>query len=127
MEGVLIPGAAGRSRSPVKEKCDDGKTYLRDLGTHATVDYTSDVPAAVTALRPPGIHAMVHLASDGLELADLLVPGGRTASTLGLPRDQLGGRAVQAAPVTAVPASRTLERLAADVVNGQLTVAVQRT
>jgi NADPH2:quinone reductase len=30
----------------------------------ATVDYTGDVPAAVTALRPAGIHAVVHLAGD---------------------------------------------------------------
>ena len=59
---------------------------------------------------------MVDLAGDGLELADLLVPGGRIESTLGLPPDQLDGRAVQAMPVTAVPDRRTLDRLAADVV-----------
>ncbi|HLQ57052.1 MAG TPA: hypothetical protein VK162_22625 [Streptosporangiaceae bacterium] len=41
--------------------------------------------------------------------------------------DQLTRRAVQATPVVALPASRTLGRLAADVVNGQLTVPVQRT
>jgi NADPH:quinone reductase-like Zn-dependent oxidoreductase len=55
------------------------------------------------------------------------VPGGRIASTLGLPGDQLDGRAVQVTPVTALPASRILGRLAADVVNGQLTIPVQRT
>ncbi len=64
---------------------------------------------------------------DSLELADLLLPGGRIASTLGLSGDQLTRRAVQATPVVALPASRTLGRLAADVVNGQLTVPVQRT
>ena len=101
--------------------------YLRDLGARDTVDFTGDVPAAVVALRPGGIHAVVHLAGNGLELADLLVPGGRIASTLGLSGDQLGGRAVRATPVKALPASRTLERLAADVVYGQLTVPVQRT
>jgi NADPH:quinone reductase-like Zn-dependent oxidoreductase len=105
----------------------EDEAYLRDLGTHHTVDYTGDVPAVVAALRPDGIHAVVHLAGDGLELADLLVPGGRIASTLGLSGDQLDGRAVQATPVMALPASRILERLAADVVNGQLTVPVQRT
>ena len=41
--------------------------------------------------------------------------------------DQLDGRAVQAMPVTAVPDSRTLDRLAADVAHGQLTVLVRRT
>jgi NADPH:quinone reductase-like Zn-dependent oxidoreductase len=101
--------------------------YLRDLGARDTVDFTGDVPAAVVALRRGGIHAVVHLAGDGLELADLLVPGGRIASTLDLSGDQLDGRAVQATPVMAVPASGTLGRLAADVVNGQLTVPVQRT
>ncbi len=101
--------------------------YLRDLGARDTVDYTGDVPAAMVALRPGGIHAVVHLAGDGLELADLLMPGGRIASTLGLSGDQLDGRAVQVTPVMALPASRTLERLAEDVVYGQLTVPVQRT
>ena len=104
----------------------EGEACLRDLGTDHTVDSTGDVPAAVAALRPAGIHVVVHLAGDGLELADLLVPGGRIASTLGLPPDQVDGRAVQATPVTAVPDSRTLDRLAADVVHGQLTVPVRR-
>ena len=54
------------------------EAYLRSLGAHDTVDYTGDVPAAVAALRPDGIHAVVHLAGDGLELADLLVAGGRS-------------------------------------------------
>jgi NADPH:quinone reductase len=105
----------------------EDEAYLRDLGAHHTVDFTGDVPAAVVALRPGGIHAVVHLAGDGLELADLLVPGGRIASTLGLSGEQLDGRAVQVTPVTAMPASQTLGRLAADVVHGQLTVPVQRT
>ena len=40
---------------------------------------------------------------------------------------QHGGRAVQTTPVRAVPDSRTMDRLAADVIHGQLTVPVQRT
>jgi NADPH2:quinone reductase len=106
------------------------QAYLRGLGAHEAVDYTGDVPAAVAALRPDGIHAVVHLAGDGLELADLLVAGGRIASTMGLTREHLGGRAVQVTPITpvmAAPVRQALERLAADVVNGQLTVPVQRT
>src|SRR6266699_1698853 len=103
------------------------RAYLRDLGADDTVDYTGDVPAAVAALRPDGIHAVVHLAGDGLELADLLVAGGRIASTLGLTADDVGGRAVQVIPVMAAPVRQTLERLAFDVVAGQLTVPVQRT
>ena len=103
------------------------RAYLRDLGADDTVDYTGDVPAAVAALRPDGIHAVVHLAGDGLELADLLVAGGRIASTLGLTADHVAGRAVQVIPVMAAPVRQTLERLAFDVVAGQLTVPVQRT
>jgi hypothetical protein len=46
---------------------------------------------------------------------------------VGSPPGRLGGRAVQATTITAVPDRRTLERLADDVVRGQLTVPVQRT
>jgi NADPH:quinone reductase-like Zn-dependent oxidoreductase len=101
---------------------DEDDAYLRDLGARDTVDR----PLVVVALRGSGVHVVVHLAGDGLELADLLVPGGRMASTPGLPGDQLG-RAVQATPVLALPSTQILGRLAADVVDGQLTVPVQRT
>ena len=57
---------------------------VRGLGAAHTVDYTDDVPAAVRSLRADGVHAIVHLAADGLRLAELLVDGGRIASTLGL-------------------------------------------
>jgi NADPH:quinone reductase-like Zn-dependent oxidoreductase len=80
----------------------------------------------VLALRPGGIHAVIHLVGDGLGTCDLLVPGGRKASTPGSPGDQLERRAVQTTPVIALPASDTLDRLAAAVVKGQLTVRVQR-
>lgn len=101
---------------------DEADAYLRDLGARDTVD----LPLVVVALRGSGIHVVVHLAGDGLELADLLVPGGRMTSTPGLPGDQVG-RAVQATPVRAMPSTQILRRLAADVVDGQLTVPVQRT
>ena len=105
----------------------EDEAYLRSLGAHDTVDYTGDVPAAVAALRPDGIHAVVHLAGDGLELADLLVAGGRLASTLGLGGDQFEGRAVQATSVMALPGTQALERLAAEVLAGRLTVPIQQT
>jgi NADPH:quinone reductase-like Zn-dependent oxidoreductase len=124
---VQLAAASGAYVISTARPGEDDDAFLRDLGAHATVDSTGDVPVAVTALRPPGIHAVIHLAGDGLELADLLIPGGRIASTAGLPPGQLGGRAVQATPITAVPDRQTLERLAADVLDGQLTVPVQRT
>lgn len=139
-ETVLVSGATGgvgafavqlaaASGAHVIGTAQPGEqqAYLRGLGARDAVDYTGDVPAAVAALRPDGIHAVVHLAGDGLELADLLVAGGRIASTVGLTRDHLGGRAVEVTLVTAAPVRQALERLAADVVNGQLTVPVQRT
>jgi NADPH:quinone reductase len=124
---VQLAAARGAYVISTARPGEDDDAFLRDLGAHHTVDHTGDVPAAVAALRPPGIHAVVHLAGDGLQLTGLLLPGGRIASTAGLPRDQPGGRAVQATPVRAVPDSRTLERLAADVAAGQLTVPVQTT
>jgi NADPH:quinone reductase len=126
--GFAVQLAAARGAYVVgTARPGEDDAYLRDLGARDTVDFTGDVPAAVVALRPGGIHAVVHLAGDGLELADLLVAGGRIASTVGLTGDHLGGRAVQVTPVTAAPVRQALERLAADVVNGQLTVPVQRT
>jgi NADPH:quinone reductase-like Zn-dependent oxidoreductase len=101
---------------------DEADAYLRDLGARDTVD----LPLVVVALRGSGIHVVVHLAGDGLELADLLVPGARMTSPPGWPGDQVG-RAVQATPVRALPSTQILGRLAADVVDGQLTVPVQRT
>jgi NADPH:quinone reductase-like Zn-dependent oxidoreductase len=101
---------------------DEDDAYLRDLRARDTVG----LPLVVVALRQSGVHAVVHLAGDGLELADLLVPGGQMASAPGGPGDQLG-RAVRATPIMAMPSTQTLGRLAADVVDGQLTVPVQRT
>jgi len=100
--------------------------HLCGPGARASAGFTGDVPMVVIALRRGGIHAVVHLAGDELELADLLMPGSRVASPLGLPDDQLG-RAVQATPVRALPTAQILGRLAADVVDGQLSVPVQRT
>ena len=100
---------------------------VRALGAAHTVDYTGDVPAAVRSLRPDGVHAVVHLAGDGLQLAELLVPGGRIASTLGLGPDQLADRDVTATAVMAAPRAAILDRLAADVVAGRLRVPVTRT
>src|ERR1700750_1642205 len=90
---------------------EDDDAFLRDLGAHATVNGTGDVPAAVTALRPLGIHAVVHLAGNGLELADLLIPGGRIASTMGLAPCGLGGRALQGTAVTGVADPPTRRQL----------------
>jgi NADPH:quinone reductase-like Zn-dependent oxidoreductase len=100
---------------------------VRALGAAHTVDYTDDVPAAVRSLRSGGVQAIVHLAGDGLQLAELLEPGGRIASTLGLGPDQLVDRDVAATAVMATPDAATLARLATDVLAGRLRVPITRT
>jgi len=61
---VQLAAASGAYVISTVRPGEDDDALLRDLGIHATVDYTGDVPAAVTALRPAGIHAVVHLAGD---------------------------------------------------------------
>ena len=53
----------------------DDDAHLCAPGARASAGFTGDVPMVVIALRRGGIHAVVHLAGDGLELADLLMPG----------------------------------------------------
>ena len=77
----------------------------------------------VIALRRGGIHAVVHLAGDGLELADLLMPGSRAASPPGLPDDQ-PGRAVQATPVRALPEAEILAMISRGMTNPEIAHAL---
>jgi NADPH:quinone reductase-like Zn-dependent oxidoreductase len=97
--------------------------FVRDLGATYVVDYAGDVVAQVRAIAPEGVPAIVHLAGDAGQLADLLTAGGRLASTLGFGRDQHPA----AIAVMASPATATLERLAADAASGRLRVPVTRT
>jgi NADPH:quinone reductase-like Zn-dependent oxidoreductase len=100
--------------------------FVRGLGAAETVDFTGGLAAQVRALRPGGVAAVLHLAGDGPQLADLLAPGGRFASTVGVGPDQLAGRDVRATAVMAAPAPAILDRLAAAVVAGRLRVPIQR-
>jgi NADPH:quinone reductase len=129
--GFVVQLAAARGAQVVgTARRGEEESHLRGLGVHHVVDYAGDVTAAVAALRPDGVHAIVHLAGDGPELAGLLVPGGRIASTLGLTGESLGNvdvPDVKATPVMAVPNTALLERLAAAVIAGDLTVPIQRT
>ena len=139
-ETVLISGAtggvgacavqlaAGRGAQVIATALPgDQADFVRSLGATHTVDYRGDLAAAVRAIRPGGVDGAIHLAGDGLQLAELLVPDGRIASTLGFGPDQLGGRQVRATSIMAVPDPALLERLAADVAAGRLSVRIQRT
>ncbi|WP_116953089.1 NADP-dependent oxidoreductase [Jiangella endophytica] len=83
------------------------------------VDHTGDLAAQVRAVAPDGVDTALHLAGDADQLAGLLRPGGRLASTLGVTPD--GATAVS---VMADTSPQTLARLAADAASGALRVPV---
>lgn len=139
-ETVLICGATGgvgseaiqlavarRAEVIATAKPGEEADFVKALGAHHTVDYTAEVTAQVLAMRPNGVDAALHLVGDGLELADVVAPGGRFASTLGLGPDQLSGKDVEATAVVAMPTAEVLDRLAGEVAEGRLRVPVQRT
>lgn len=126
--GVLvIQMAAQRGARVIATAKPEDSEIVRQLGAHEVVDYTGDLTAAVRAIRPEGVDAVVHLAGDGLELAKLLVPGGRIASAVGFTAEQAPELDVHVIPVMAAPVTATLEQVAADVASGKLTVPVQET
>jgi NADPH:quinone reductase-like Zn-dependent oxidoreductase len=139
-ETVLVSGATGgvgniaiqlvaaRGAHVIATARDTGEQrHVRDLGAHDTVDPSGDLGADLVTLRPDGIHAALHLAGDGLELTNLVVKGGRVASTLGLTQDHVGESDVQVSTIMAVPSTATLSRLAQAVVTGELRLPIQRT
>jgi NADPH:quinone reductase-like Zn-dependent oxidoreductase len=91
------------------------------------VDFTGDLDAQVRALAPNGVDTVLHLAGDGAQLAALLRPGGRIASTLGFGPDAVQGQDVTAHAVMADASTQTLTALAADAASGALRVPVTAT
>jgi NADPH:quinone reductase-like Zn-dependent oxidoreductase len=91
------------------------------------VDYTGDLIAQVKELAPEGVATALHLAGDGMKIADLVADGGRLASTIGLTVDALPDRNLTVVPVMAHPDVATLDRLAADAVSGELQVPITAT
>jgi NADPH:quinone reductase-like Zn-dependent oxidoreductase len=104
-----------------------GTDFVKGLGAAYTVDHTQDLASQVRAIRPDGVDAAIHLAGDPAQLADLVAPGGRFASTLGVGPDQLADTGLQVAAANATPTREVLDGLAADVVAGKLQVPVTRT
>jgi NADPH:quinone reductase-like Zn-dependent oxidoreductase len=138
-ESVLICGATGgvgaiaiqlakrHGAHVIATATPDEAAFVQDLGADETVDYTGDLAALVRQAHPKGVDAALHAAGDGMALADLIVPGGRMASTLGIGPDQVAGRDIRATMVMAVPSTGILTELATAVVAGQLRVPVTRT
>jgi NADPH:quinone reductase-like Zn-dependent oxidoreductase len=105
----------------------DEEDFVRDLGASHSVDYTDDVAAQVRAIRPGGVEAVLHFAGDGAALGELLVSGGRLASTLIMSPDQLPVPNAHVSGVFANPDAATLDRLAAEVAAGRLKTPIQQT
>lgn len=96
--------------------------FVRELGAGDVVDHTGDLAGQVRAVAPAGVSAVVHLAGDGDQLAGLLAPDGRLASTIGFGPEQHPA----ATSVLGQPTPQTLDRLATDVVAGRIRVPVER-
>src|SRR5215217_1223541 len=105
----------------------DEEDFVRGLGASHAVDYTGDVAERVREIRPGGVEVVLHFAGDGAALGELLVEGGRLASTLIMSPDQLPVPNASVSGVFANADTATLDRLAADVVAGRLRVPIQRT
>ena len=97
---------------------DDETAFVTDHGADVVVDYQGDLAATVRDQHPDGVDAVLHFAGDGTELATLVAPKGRLASTLGLGADQLGHDELTVSTIMANPATETLQRLADVVVDG---------
>lgn len=134
-ETVLISGATGgvgaiaiqyaaAAGAKVIATARPGATeFVRRLGATDVVDHTNDVAAQVRAISPDGVDVVLHFAGDVDVLAGLLTDKGRLASTRVLGPDQHPA----AVAIMASPTVATLDRLAADVAAGQITVPVTRT
>ncbi|MFI8186501.1 NADP-dependent oxidoreductase [Actinacidiphila glaucinigra] len=104
----------------------DFVTSLTDADIQV-VDFTGDLEAQVRALAPEGVDAVLHLAGDGVQLAGLLRPSGRIASTVGLTQEAVTGRDVSVHGVMADANAQTLTTLAEKAASGALRVPVTAT
>lgn len=124
----LIQLAAARGATVIATaKPGEESTFVLDLGATHVVDYTQDLAAQVRAITPTGVTSAVHLAGDPTQLASLVAPGGKLASTLGFAQEHAGDREITVATVMANPEPAILERLATAVTDGTLQVPVRAT
>src|SRR5256885_1331977 len=73
--------------------------FVSSLGADDVVDFRGDVAAAVRAVAPDGVSAILHAAGDATVLAGLLTPGGRMVSLLGATAEQVGRDDVTVIPI----------------------------
>jgi NADPH:quinone reductase len=138
-ETILIGGATGGvgakaiqlavlkgARVIATAQSGEEAEFVSGLGAHHTVDYTDDIAAQVRAIASDGVDAAIHLAGDGLALAELVKSGGRFASTMGVGEEQLAGKDLQVTAIMAIPTREILDELAQHAVAGNLRVPVRR-
>ena len=140
---VLVIGAGGgvgsyavqliaaRGATVIATAAASDADRLKALGAATVVDYTTgSVADQVRAACPEGIDALIDLVSyavDSLPL-DLLVKGGKVASTLGAADEQtLAALGLAGANVMAAPTREVIAPLARQVADGALTVDVTTT
>jgi len=138
-ETVLVCGATGgvgtlavqmakqRGATVIATATPAQAPFVADLGADETVDFTGDLAAAVRSSHSAGVDVVLHFAGDGVALANLLKPGGRLASTLGVSTDQLKRKDVTAKPVMTIPSPALLSELANAAATGELRVPITKT
>lgn len=139
-DAVLVSGATGgvgviaiqllKSRDVsviATASTDEEIAFVRDHGADHVVDYRGDLVGAVREMHPGGVHAVLHFAGDAAQLASLVAPGGRLASTLGFTADQLDRDDLAVTTIMANPATPTLTKLAEAVAAGTIRVPITRT
>ena len=96
--------------------------FVLGLGAERTLDYSADLGEEFRSAIPDGVDAVLHLAGDPRLLVEQLAPGGCLASTLLFGADQHPA----AVSIVADAGREVLDRLAADVAAGRLTVPITR-
>ena len=104
---------------------DEEIAFVREHGADDVVNYRGDVATAVRE-KVGDVDGALHFAGDGTELARLVKPGGRMASTLGFSGDELSRDDVTVAAIMANPGSDTLRSLARAVADGTVRVPITR-
>lgn len=123
---VQLAGAAG-ARVIATAAPGDASEFVASLGAGDVVDFMGDLAAAVRAVAPDGVTAVLHAAGDAVVLGGLLAPGGRLVSLIGATGEQVGRDDVTVTPIQAAYTPERLGRLLDGVASGELRVAVGAT